>query len=76
VRFAEAPYLDAIIETEQGVLQLLAVDRVWDALLEERTFRQGEADKSDSWAEESGLWDFEHRETDNQDIEESRDRAG
>jgi chemotaxis-related protein WspB len=33
VQISEAPYLDAIVQTDQGIVQLIAVDRIRDAVL-------------------------------------------
>ena len=37
VHTPEAPYLDAIVQTDQGIVQLIAVDRVRDAVLQGRS---------------------------------------
>jgi len=35
VRSPQAPYLDGIVQTDQGILQLIAVDKVRDVLVQE-----------------------------------------
>jgi len=51
VRLPQAPYLDAIVQTDQGIVQLIAVDKLRDASLRLSSLGQGTAlnSKSEPW---------------------------
>jgi chemotaxis-related protein WspB len=69
VRLARTPYLDAIVQTDHGTLQLLKVDKLWDAVLQERALCHAAGFDRDVPAEEPQLWDFQERETEHQGSE-------
>ena len=53
VRLPQAPYLDAIVQTDQGILQLITVDKVREVFLREEAFGQETAVNSASSAQGS-----------------------
>jgi len=52
VRSPQAPYLDAIVQTDQAILQLIAVDKIRDVVL------QGEAFGQETVVSKLGFLDF------------------
>jgi chemotaxis signal transduction protein len=40
VQLPQTPYLDGIIQSDQGILQLIAVEKIWDAALGGTSLRE------------------------------------
>jgi chemotaxis-related protein WspB len=65
VHTADAPYLDAIVQTDQGIVQLIAVDRVRDAVLPGALSSPDRVSPPESSNEESSISEFHDPESRN-----------
>ncbi len=55
VQLAQAPFLDAIVQTDAGIVQLIAVERIRESSLRDHILDQGQAGNTDPSNAEAGL---------------------
>jgi chemotaxis-related protein WspB len=72
VRLPQAPYLDAVVQTDRGILQLLTVAKVREAVLREGVSGQEPVASPRLVVDEPRMWNFEEREAENQSSGDER----